>query len=149
MIRDTVLVKDTGTLLNSAIFRQPCMFAVHSRMQRLFSKVRCPSPPPPGTKQPIGTRQCGARVTAFLKESQPSFKNQSQILIECQEKLPKCWTSKTVEPITSRGGECSNTGGIQEKLRQPSGRYPLIYIPALSRGLDLMALYTSSNFTIL
>ena len=33
-------------------------------------------------------------------------------------------------------------------LRQPAGRYPLICISALSRGLDLMALYPS-NFTIL
>ena len=61
----------------------------------------------------------------------------SQISVECQEKFPNCQSSTTVEPIASRAGECSNTGGIQEKRRQQSGRYPLICIPALSRGFGL------------
>ena len=43
------------------------------------------------------------------------------------------------------GGECSNTGGIQKKIRQPSVRSALIWIPALSRGLGLMALKAPSN----
>ena len=54
-----------------------------------------------------------------------------------------------MEPMTLGGGKNSNTGGIQEKFRQPHGRYPLIYIPALSRGLDSMALQAPSNSIIL
>ena len=65
----------------------------------------------------------------------------SQISTEYQEKPPiRQWNSKTVEQITLRSVECSNSGGIQEELRQPPGRYPLICIPVFSRGLDLMAL---------
>ena len=59
---------------------------------------------------------------------------------EYQEKLPNCQSGTTVETITSRGGKYSNTGGFQEKLRQPPGKYPLIWMPALSRRVDLIAL---------
>ena len=71
----------------------------------------------------------------------------SQILIECQEEHPNCQSSTTMGPMTSRGGDHSNTQGIQEKLTQQSGRYPLICIPALSKRLDQMALQAPSNFT--
>ena len=45
-----------------------------------------------------------------------------------------------MKPISLRGGECSSAGGIQEKFRQPSARSALIWIPAMGRGLDSMAL---------
>ena len=45
-----------------------------------------------------------------------------------------------MELMTFEGGEPSNAGGIQEKLRQPPVVSALTWIPALSRGLDLMAL---------
>ena len=45
-----------------------------------------------------------------------------------------------METVTSGGGEHSNTGGIQEKIGQPSVKFALTWIPALSRGLDSMAL---------
>ena len=45
-----------------------------------------------------------------------------------------------MEPMTTEGGERSNTGDIQEKIGQPSVRSALAWIPALSRGLDSMAL---------
>ena len=48
-----------------------------------------------------------------------------------------CQSSTTMESIVSRRGERSNTGGLQEKFRQPPGRSLLIWIPALS--LDLTA----------
>ena len=54
-----------------------------------------------------------------------------------------------MESITLRDDERSNTGGNQEKFWQPSGRYPSICIPALSRGLDLIALQAPSNVIIL
>lgn len=46
----------------------------------------------------------------------------------------------TMELITLAGGECSNTGDIQEKTRQPSVRSDFIQVPAPSRGLVSMAL---------
>ena len=55
-----------------------------------------------------------------------------------------------MESITLRSGECSNTGGIQEKFRQPLGRYPLICIPALSRvGLDGPIVYFQLSMILL
>ena len=54
-----------------------------------------------------------------------------------------------MEPTTLGGGECSNAGGIQEKIGQPSARFVLIWIPALSRGVDLMTLEAPSNSIIL
>ena len=42
----------------------------------------------------------------------------------------------------------SHTRGIQEAAGQPSVRYALRWIPALSRGLDSMALWPPSNSTI-
>ena len=39
-----------------------------------------------------------------------------------------------MEPISLGGGECSNTGDIQEKFQQPASRYPLIRIPAKIYG---------------
>ena len=53
-----------------------------------------------------------------------------------------------MEPISLRGGECSNTGDIQEKFRQLPGRYPLSCIPALSWELDLMAFEAPSKSII-
>ena len=47
----------------------------------------------------------------------------------------------TTEPITLGRAECSNAGGIQEKkMRQPSVRYILIWIPTLSRVVELSGL---------
>ena len=54
-----------------------------------------------------------------------------------------------MEPVTSGGGERSNTGGIQEKIGQPLVIYALTWIPALSRGLDSMALQAPSKSIIL
>ena len=42
--------------------------------------------------------------------------------------------------VTSEGGEGSNSGGLQENIGQPSVRSPLVWIPALSRELESMAL---------
>ena len=55
----------------------------------------------------------------------------------------------TVEPMTSGGGKRSNAGGIQDKMGQPPVRSALICIPALSRGLDWMALWAPSYSWIL
>ena len=50
-----------------------------------------------------------------------------------------------MEPISSGGGEASNAAGIKEEAGQPSVRSTLIWIPALRRGLDVMALLVPSN----
>ena len=60
-----------------------------------------------------------------------------------------CWSSTTMEPIILGGGECSDTAAIQEKIGQTSVRSALTWIPALSRGLDSMALQAPSNSVIL
>lgn len=38
-----------------------------------------------------------------------------------------------MEPITTAGDECSNAGGIQEKIRQPIDKSALAWISGLSR----------------
>ena len=48
--------------------------------------------------------------------------------------------------MTLEGSERSNTGGIQEKMGPPSVRSAWILIPALSWGLDLMALEAPFQF---
>ena len=45
-----------------------------------------------------------------------------------------------MEPVTLGGDEHSNAGGIQEKIGQPFVISTLIWIIALSRGVDLMTL---------
>ena len=48
-----------------------------------------------------------------------------------------CYSSTTVEPMTSGGGgEHANPGGLHETTRKPPVRSALIWIPVLSRGLD-------------
>ena len=43
----------------------------------------------------------------------------------------------------------SHTGGIQEKIGQPSGRSALIWMPALSKGMDWMVFKAPFNSMIL
>ena len=49
------------------------------------------------------------------------------------------WTEKDWAGQKARPA-CSHTGGIQEAAGQPSVRDALRWIPAMSRGLDWMAL---------
>ena len=53
-----------------------------------------------------------------------------------------------MEPMILGDDERSNTGGIQEKIGQPSAR-ALIWFPALSSGVELMVLVAPSNSIIL
>ena len=46
----------------------------------------------------------------------------------------------TMEQISSGGGERSNAGDTLEKTGQQSVKSALTWIPALSRGLDSMAI---------
>ena len=62
---------------------------------------------------------------------------------ECNE------NSTAIEPMILRGGELPNARGMQEELRQPPGGSPLVWIAALSRGLDLMTLEAPSSSIIL
>ena len=64
------------------------------------------------------------------------------------KKLLNCESSMTMEPMTSRDGERSNAGGIQEKIGQPSVRSALIWIPTLSKGLDLIGLFEPNHSMI-
>ena len=115
-------------------------------------------------------RQRGDMITLFksLKDCHTEEgQDQSSIILECKthnnglklqearfwlnirKKFLTVKSSTTMEPTILQGGECSNTGGLQEKGRQPPGRYPLIRIPALSRGLASLALQAPSNSIIL
>lgn len=48
-----------------------------------------------------------------------------------------------------REGASPNPGGLQETFWQAPGRSPVIHVPALSKGLDWMALKAPSNAVIL
>ena len=63
----------------------------------------------------------------------------------------KCLNGRAVQQWNQLPREVVSppTGGIQEKIGQPSIRSTLICIPALSRGLDSMALKVPSNSVIL
>ena len=50
--------------------------------------------------------------------------------------------STTMEPVTQGGRELSHTRGIQGAAGQSFASHALKWIPALSRGLDSMALMT-------
>ena len=50
-----------------------------------------------------------------------------------------------MEQIISGDSEHYKAGGIQEKIGQTSVRSALIWIPAFSKGLDLMALWAPST----
>ena len=54
-----------------------------------------------------------------------------------------------MEPVTQGGCGRSHPRGLQEAAGQPSVSYGLRWIPAMSRGLDSMALEVPSCSTVL
>ena len=91
----------------------------------------------------FNTGQASSQVLCCSSEEPHSKKDTNKLELKLQEARFRLNIRKnflTVRAVRQWNQSCSDAGGIQEKVGQPSVRSALIWIPALSRGLHSVAL---------